>query len=140
MYLCVCLSTDLPPHTAPTLGYLFEYYMFAASAYSVNRLWLTKHNAVADGTSMSEADQTYFQEKCIVSFYGWLLMQVAGIGSAGRRQMFYLTFIAKYFGLSREGIDILAAHGYGVTLDMFDRFRAMYAARAEEKSRYKSQQ
>lgn len=111
--------------------------MYAASGYSVNRLWLSKCAVVAEGAALSTVDQVEFQRRCSVAFNGWLIMQVAGIGNAGKRQMFYLTFIAKYFGLSREGIDILATHGYGVTLDMFDRFRNMYTNRAAETSRYK---
>ena len=37
--------------------------------------------------------------------------------------MFYITFVNHYFGLSRDGIELNSAIGYGVTLGMYDRER-----------------
>jgi hypothetical protein len=110
--------------------------MFAASSYSANRLWLAKCALLVEGAAMSVVDQTMFQDKCVVAFTGWLLMQVSGIGNAGKRQMFYLTFIAQYYGLSRDGIELVSTHGYGVTLDMFDSYRRMYKNRSAALTRY----
>jgi hypothetical protein len=130
--ICVCLH-DV---TAPRLGFLFEYYMYSTSGYACNRRWLQ-----AVGTLVGDAALTTLQQDTIlaenqISFHGWLLLQINSIGSNGRRQMFYVTFIAKYYGLSREGIDLLAAYGYGVTKDMFDDLRALYKVRSESATRY----
>ena len=57
------------------------------------------------------------------------------VGSNGRRQMFYITFLLHYFGLSREGINILSKYGYSVTLDMFDYLRRSYRAGSTEMTR-----
>jgi len=84
---------------------------------------------------MSAADQAYFLGTDQTGFHGWLIMQINSIGNKGKRQMFYVTFIAKYFGLSREGIDIMAGYGYGVTLDMYDKLRKTYKLRAADRSR-----
>ena len=37
--------------------------------------------------------------------------------------MFYITFVNHYFGLSRDGIELNSAIGYGVNLGMYDRER-----------------
>ena len=126
----------IPMVIAPSLGYLFEHYMFSASGYAANRSWLSKVNELVDGAHLSVAYQASVLSDNQVRFHGWLLVQINSVGNKGKRQMFYVTFIAKYFGLSREGMDLLAAYGYGVTLDMFDNLRKMYQQRAVALSRY----
>jgi hypothetical protein len=121
--------------TAPQLGFLFEFYMFSTSGYAANRKWLAEVGALIGDDALTDVQQASIRSDNQVMFHGWLMLQITSIGSNGRRQMFYITFIAKYFGLSREGIDLLAAYGYGVTLDMFDDLRKMYKLRAEAQSR-----
>lgn len=121
--------------TAPQLGFLFEFYMFSTSGYAANRKWLAEVGALIGDEALTDVQQARIRSDNQVMFHGWLMLQITSIGSNGRRQMFYITFIAKYFGLSREGIDLLAAYGYGVTLDMFDDLRKMYKLRAEAQSR-----
>jgi hypothetical protein len=58
------------------------------------------------------------------------------IGNKGKMQMFYITFCAHFFGLSRQGIDLMSKYGYGVTMDMFDDIRKKYIARSVATSRY----
>jgi len=121
--------------TAPQLGFLFEYYMFSTSGYAANRKWLADIGELVGNAPLTDVQQTSIKSDNQVMFHGWLMVQITSIGSNGRRQMFYITFIAQYYGLSREGIDLLASYGYGVTLDMFDDLRKMYKVRAVSESR-----
>ena len=110
------------------LGFLFEHYMYTSSGYSINRTWLTDINKIRNGGVMSTDRQIFYKQKCKSAFSGWLLNHIINVGSNGRRQMFYLTFLLKYYGLSRDGIVIMSRYGFGVTLDMFDELRSMYKA------------
>ena len=106
----------------PSGGWLFEYYMCCNSGYSAHRRWQTiLRQHCGDGI---ECMPQHFQDELIkdngVAFMGWLLFNIGRMGTNGRRQLFYITFLNHYFGLSRQGINTLAQYGFGVTLDMFD--------------------
>jgi hypothetical protein len=65
-------------------------------------------------------------DKCKSQFHGWVLLHANSVGCSGRNQMFYVTFVAHYHGLSRDGIDLCAKFGYGVNLNKFDTDRKMH--------------
>ena len=107
----------------PELGWLFEYFMWTCSGYSAHRRWkqiINLEQTIADGYVATDL-QNELRLSCGSLFVGWLLLHIGNIGTHGRRQLFYITFINHYFGLSRDGIDVLSKYGYGVTLDMFDK-------------------
>ena len=118
------------------LGFLFEYYMYIASGYSSNREWLQIMQELEDDQTMSVNDQQKFFESNKNKFVGWVLNHINLIGSNGRDQLSYLTFVLHYYGLSREGINILSKYGFGVTCAMFDKFREHHAARGVHTLRY----
>jgi hypothetical protein len=125
-------------YLVPSLGFLFEYYMHCCSGYAINRKWCADVYTInVDGVNVMPDDrQEYYKNACLSQYCGWLLNHILCIGSNGRRQMFYLTFVLHYFGLSRDGIDILSKYGYSVTLDMFDTLRDMYKLGSVDTSRY----
>lgn len=120
----------------PLLGFLFEYYMYIASGYASNREWLRVIQGLDDEEAMSVRDQQQFFESNKNKFVGWVLNHINLIGSNGRDQLSYITFVLHYYGLSREGIDILSKYGFGVTCAMFDKFRERHAARGVHTLRY----
>ena len=115
---------------------LFEFYMFFCSGYSANRQWMNIYNTADDEDGMTDAEQKTLYEVNGNQFVGWLLWHICAMGSNGRKQMFYITFISHYHGLSRDGIDVLAKYGYGVTMDMFDNMRKSSSIKCEQKTRY----
>ena len=115
---------------------LFEFYMSFCSGYSSHRDWVKMCNNVDDNDSLSEDDQKKVYDENSSRFVGWLLWHICSIGSNGRKQMFFVTFIAHYYGLSRDGIDVLAKYGYGVTMDMFDNMRKSATVKCEDTTRY----
>jgi hypothetical protein len=46
--------------------------------------------------------------------------------------MFYITFVNHYFGLSRDGIEMNSAIGYGVNIGMYDRERKRHEELSKE--------
>ena len=105
----------------PRGGWLMEYYLHACSSWSVNALF-TQYLITID-PSMKSSKFADILDKCSSHFSGWLVFHINSIGSVGRKQMFYITFVNHYFGLSRAGIEMNSALGYGVTLGMYDRER-----------------
>ena len=102
-------------------GWLFEYYLHSCSGYAVNELYESYLNAPDASTKSSMFVDIL--KKCSSHFSGWLLFHINSVGTLGRKQMFYITFVDHYFGLSRDGIELNSAIGYGVTLGMYDRER-----------------
>ena len=122
-------------HTVPRLGFLFEYYMYVASGYSIHREWSSELNNLEHGTVLDDDRQIYYANHCKSYFCGLLYNHLLTIGSNARRQTFYLTFLLNYYGLSRQGIEILSRYGYGVTLDMYDTLRKQYQTDSSEMAR-----
>ena len=110
-----------------------EYYLHSCSSWSVNELY-THYLATVDRARQS----LLFAEivmKCSSHFSGWLLFHINSVGSNGRKQMFYVTFVNHYFGLSRAGIEMNSAIGYGVTLGMYDRERKHHEQLSTQRTR-----
>ena len=106
----------------PLGGYLFEYFLWTCSGYTVFRQFQSGL-ARSQGGSLPENVQVSLLQKLSSKFAGWLLFHVASLGNNGRKQMFYMTFVNHYFGLSREGIKTLSRYGYATNLTRFDDMR-----------------
>jgi len=102
---------------------VFEHYMWSCSGYSQFRAWSQAHNFADDDGVLNEDIQNKFVKANLTGFIGWLLLHICSVGYSGRRQLFYLTFILHYYGLSRQGIESIHKYGYGVSLHMFDKLR-----------------
>ena len=120
----------------PSLGYLFEFYMSFAASWSGNKNWLSLCHNLPEGMAMSDDIQQQLKSQHGTRFIGWLLLHVMNTGNKGKMQMFYITFCAHFFGLSRQGIELMSKYGYGVTMDMFDDIRKMYVDRSAVVNRY----
>ena len=73
-----------------------------------------------DEASISTTEEDELIRHNSNGFIGWLIFHTAKIGGLCRRQLFYHTFVAHYFGLSREGIDTLSRYGYTLPIRSFD--------------------
>ena len=120
----------------PNLGYLFEFYMSFASSWTANKQWVSICHNLQDHDTVPTVIQDQLKADHGTRFIGWVLLHVMNIGNKGKMQMFYITFCAHFFGLSRQGIDLMSKYGCGVTMDMFDDIRKKYIARSVATSRY----
>ena len=111
-------------------GWLLEYYLHSASSYAVNLLF-ESYLITADPSTKSTIFLDIIQ-KSSSHFSGWLLFHINSIGSLGRKQMFYITFVNHYFGLSRDGIELNSSIGYGVNIGMYDRERKRHEELSKE--------
>jgi hypothetical protein len=101
------------------LGYLLNTTLCSPFAYSANRQWLTKYNALA-GTSMSSRSDYYFQEKCMSIIYGWAVnaggwqRKTTNVLPDLHHKIFWSVALGNRYTIARMQ----------VTLDiMFDKFR-----------------
>ena len=110
----------------PLCGFTFEYFMRTASGYAANKKWLREVARVQDGNAFDDSTQQHFWDTEKSMFMGWLLFHVNSIGSNGCRQLFYITFVSSYYGLSRNGVHTLSEYGYGISTDLFDKYRKQH--------------
>ena len=90
-----------------------------------------------DEDTESNAEQRQaLVDRNVNTFIGWLIFHITSIGSNGRRQQFYHSFLAQYYGLSRNGIDNLHRFGYICALTAFDSMRQEVLQEAIESTRY----
>ena len=122
--LCVslCINHFVQFLVVPDCGKLFEWYMDVCAPYAQNRIWNNVVSAAEQGNGfpLDQDVQHAIKSHNANGFVGWCLYHVSAIGTASRRQMFYHTFVATYFGLSREGIDMLSRYGFTQALRTFD--------------------
>ena len=110
-----------------------EYYLHSCSSWSVSELYCQYLTTADRALKVSMFNDIV--EKCSSHFSGWILFHVNSIGPVGRKQMFYITFVNHYFGLSRDGIEMNSAIGHGVTLGMYDRERKRPEELSSERTR-----
>ena len=121
--------------TVPIGGYLFEYFLWTCSGYSLFRVFSQTVRA-SPGAAIPLELQQQLMASLSGKFIGWLLFHVACLGSNGRKQMFYMTFVNHYFGLSRRGIKYLSRYGYATNLTRFDDMRRGCLLRSQHKTRF----
>ena len=106
-------------HIVTSGGKLFEYFMMTCSGYSENRKFLS----IMENPDTNQHECMEIVQKNVSNFVGWLIFHICSVGTNGRRQQFYHTFVSHYFGLSRMGIDGMHSLGYSSSLTMFDSMR-----------------
>ena len=109
---------------------MLEFYLHSASSYAVNQLF--EAYLITQDVSTKTSIFADIILKSSSHFCGWLLFHINSIGTLGRKQMFYITFVNHYFGLSRDGIELNSAIGYGVNIGMYDRERKRHEELSKE--------
>ena len=119
----------------PTGGWIMDYYLQNFSTYTVHRLYQKFRNIEVQEGAVNDMIAQQFNcilDKCTQKFCGWLICSIYSIGTNGSLQMFYLTFIDYYFGLSRTGILVNSRYGIGMNLTAFDDLRKSEITRCEQ--------
>ena len=121
----------------PTGGKVFEHYLDLMAKWSTHKLWRKhlddhKHN---DDHKMDAPTWERILKKERGPFMGFVLMATANIGNNGKTQLFYHTFNAKFHGLSRPGVDMLARYGYAMKNSLFDETEVKVYTAAVAKNR-----
>ena len=126
--LCIHISV-------PGGGRLFEMYlemMGSSESYKQYRSWLRRNN---DGV-MDVAGYNAILKRERGSFHGFVITACGNISTKLRRQRFYLTFVARYHGLSRKGIELLAHFGLLVKMSTYDAMEKSAMQQQQDLLRY----
>ena len=118
-YFILVIIVMLVLCTVPLGGWLMEYFLWTCASWSV----LKDYRSFLDMEGSRSARLQAFDsilDRCGSTFMGWILFHVSSVGTNGRAQLFYTTFVNNYFGLSRSGILTQSRYGFGVSLTMFD--------------------
>jgi hypothetical protein len=70
---------------------------------------------------LGQQDEDTLFEHYSLKWYGWMLSAMASRTRAGKAQLFIISRLVKFLGLSRAGQDILAKFGFASTLRYSDR-------------------
>jgi hypothetical protein len=109
-----------------TGGRLFDLFLENMGSYTSHRQ-LQKHKAMCidagEDSLMTEDEEAVIMNRERGSFHGYVLAATTNVGNAGKPQVFYTTFAARYHGLSRTGIDLLAFFGYAMPSTNYDKIQ-----------------
>ena len=103
-----------------------EYFLWSCAQWSILEKYKNFLKIDVENVQIREATFDAILTACVTRFVGWLLYHVGSVGTLGRSQLFYISFLNHYYGLSRDGLDINGRFGFGVTTDMFDKLRAQH--------------
>lgn len=103
-----------------TGGYLFEYFITRHCSTHINNKLLAAVRASDDGALSVDVTQ-YFVKNVGSKFVGFLDFSIATSSRKMKQQLFHITYAAKFHGLSRSGIDMLARIGFMMPTSTLDR-------------------
>jgi hypothetical protein len=108
-------------------------------AFSTRSLYRVFHRMLRSRpigvTAISEGDSDRLIEVCALSFYSHVIFNLNSMGHKALRQMFYISFATKYYGLSRVGRKLLAKYGFSSTLSYADNLEVVHLEEQRQKIR-----
>ena len=125
---CVCFSV-------PNGGFLFEWFMNTASSFAQYRNWRKYVTHYRESGQVNLNAENSIIADNIVVFIGWMVYNIGCVSTHGNRQMSYTTLLLQYYGLSRQGIQMMSKLGYCLSLRTFDNTRAQSIQENENKNR-----
>ena len=118
-------------------GELFHNYLDVFSSYQTHRLFRSALSRRPPNTThIDQMTNMDLLEREMVKYCGYLIYHMNCVSTAANLQVFFHTsFLTKYYGLSRRGINALAQYGYLCKLSYFDQQLEVQLVRAHEKIR-----
>ena len=110
--------------TVPRGSLLFEHFIDIMGSWSTQERMKAHRKAMSDDPAVETMSDVVFAKIWSSergAFVGFVLQAVGNIGTVGHNQLFYNTFCARFHGLSRQGVAILASHGYMLPITTYDR-------------------
>ena len=118
-----CRFFITPHNSVRTGGALFEMWLDLMGSYTSHRQ-LKSHLRDQPDQFLPDAleQEIVLREK--VKFHGFVLSAIHNIGNTGKGQMFFLSFTARFHGLSNMGQDIISRYGFMMKPTLFLQERA----------------
>jgi hypothetical protein len=118
----------------PSGGRVFELYIELMGSWKVHTDYM-KWKRDGDGI-MEQGEYEVMVKAEKGSFHGFILSACGNISTGCRRQRFYLTFVARFHGLSRKGMQMLGFYGLTVKVSTYDKMEKEVIEEHHKKDRY----
>jgi len=114
-------------------------YLELASSFAIHKFWMGRSKGIRgrEPLPLSSAEMERIMKAEGTAFYGFVL-QMLNLSGKSRRQLFYPAFAAKCHGLSKMGIDQLAAYGFCTPHTSYHRLREQLLQQATAKIRFRT--
>ena len=133
LFMCNVLFLML---LVPNAGFLFEWFMNTATPFAQYRNWRKYVAAYRESQQLNYVEEENIIADNIVIFVGWMVYTMGCVSTKGNKQMTYTTLLLQYYGLSRQGIQMMSKLGYCLPLRTFDNTRSQAILENEDKNRY----
>lgn len=119
-----------------TGGLILHCYLDLASSFETNKFWKGRSRGIRgrDPLPLTEQEMERILRTEGNSFHGFIL-QMLHLSGKSRHQLFYPAFAAVCHGLSKMGMDQMAAYGFSTPHTSYTRLREDLYRNAEEKIR-----
>ena len=128
-----------PPQIVPTGGLLLAGYLTMNAPPELFKKWRRYHRYWKNGQteSMTAAEFTPWLQVIASRFHGYMITAQC-LYNAQNKQRFYLTFVARYHGLSQMGSDLMSSLGWLIPSTTYDRGVARMVEEANDTIRSNS--
>jgi hypothetical protein len=114
-----------------------EFWLLTYAPPSIHVKFVAMLNArVEDQVAVDQIAFSDIIDVCSVQFYSFVLISLNTMGRYAKRQLFYIAFTMKYYGLSRIGLSLLGKYGFGTSISCIDTLSAEHHALTLQKVRY----
>jgi hypothetical protein len=101
---------------------LYEYYLDMFAPATLHKKWKRARTlALASEDYIPEEEEDAIAGEIESKYYGFIIQSVLDLHRNSKWQRFYISFVAKYHGLSKLGMDILSSWGYAMPSTSYDR-------------------
>ena len=131
LYVLMCVLV-------PSGGLILESYLDTLATPHSHAVW-SKHCKFVTAHGICEMPPDQFAAVCKKDrgkFHGYLVMATSNLRPKSKRQQFYLTFSARYHGLSRTGVKILSYYGFMMKLTQMDKLEQQELQASRQRVRF----
>ena len=118
----------------PRGGRIFELYLELMASWKSHTAYRKFLVSKADGEMDAELFDTIVSKER-GPFHGFVILACGNICRAARRQRFWLTFVARFHGLARGGVRLLAHYGFLIKQTTYDKMESIILLEQNEKNR-----
>lgn len=105
-------------------GMLFEHFVESFSAERIRRKWKRAKKAMTDDdVYIDDVVEDELVRDTRVAFFTWVIQSCAVRSTAVNRQLFYLSVLLQFRGLSRNGLRLVSCFNLTLPPTTFDRYR-----------------
>ena len=136
--LVICKINIVLLCTVPIGGLLLEYYLIGFAADHVHRQFISmrKETTRQGDESISPANNVILLNAVLPQFCGWLLTNMNVLSRKAKRQLFYLAFVLKFYGLSQAGLQLLSRIGQIPSVSYLSNVEQACIAHSTQQQRY----